>query len=200
MLNDIIKDIRVYLNDVERMEYKDEELITYCNDALEFIEDGLAQYQSSINLEHLEVTETPYEIPYSLLKIDKLERDGRDKLLYRERTVNVADGEYSLVGGNIYISEKDLPVDLYFHSKLQRFEGIQEDGVYTEELGIYYPLIGIVKQYALIKALNRLEYTSKDEEAKLAELSQALVEVIRRRDGLVGIDRNNGFSGGLCRR
>lgn len=199
MLDKLLTDIRVYLNDKDRMEYSDEELITYCNDALEFIEDGLAQNHSSINLEHIEVTETPFSIPYELLKIDKLEHEGRYKLLYRERTVHVQSGEYSVVGESIYVSPSDLPVSLYFHTKLKRFEGIKVNDKYAERLDIYYPLIAIIKNYALIKALNRLEYSAKDEEQKLADLYASLQEVIRKRDGLVGIERNQ-LTGGWCGR
>lgn len=176
----IIKEVRVYLQDKQSIEYDDEELLVYLNDALGFIASLLAENNSSITLSSIEYVSAPAALPDNFIKADKGEKDGT-KLVYKERTVNVAEDEISIVGDFVYFTP---PITFYYYKNFPKITK-------SDEVDIYSPLISFVKNYVIIKALNKLEYNTQQEQQQLVELANAILKICKHRDGLVSIKRTS---------
>lgn len=179
--DNIIQEARIYLQDKQSIEYEDEELLVYLNDALGFIASLLAENNSSINLSSIEYVSAPAALPDNFIKTDKGEKDGT-KLIYKERTVNVADNEISIVGDFVYFVP---PITFYYYKTFPKVTDL------TDEINIYSPLIEFIKSYIIIKALNKLEYNTQQEQQQLVELGNSILKTCKHRDGLVSIKRSN---------
>lgn len=176
-VQDIIDQARIYLNDKESIEYTDNELITYLNDGLGFMENILADNLSSITLSSVYLVSCPSKLPNDFLKVDKFEIDGKP-LYYEERTKNINDDEFSIIGDEIIITKPGM---FYYYKVYPRVSSVDD------YMDIYKPLETVLKEYMVIKALSRLEYNTQEEQAKLNDLMNTIITIAKKRDGLPSI-------------
>lgn len=177
----LFNEIRIYLNDSQRFEYTDDELMAYLNNGLEYIETLLAERQSSITLSTLEYVSAPSPLPDDFLTVNKVVSDKQ--LKYKERELNTADYEYSIIGNQIIIGT--LPATLYYFKTFDKVTDLADD------IDIYKPLIKVLRDYVIVRALNRLEYNTQVEYQQLERINSAILLIARARDGMLTITRYN---------
>ena len=186
-VDNLIKQIRTAINDVEELEFSDNELLMYINDSLDYICEILADNQSSINLVILDIIATSTVIPNDLLRINKV---GNGITNYKQiyNVDKVGSLEYSLLGNELIVST--IPCKLYYFKRLEHLaleENIDD---------MYSPIFPFIVEYSVIKAQSRLEYNLQLEEQKLQLLKDKVAKMISRRSGLPLITRYDGFLGG----
>ncbi len=176
----LFDEIRIYLNDRDKLEYTDDELMIYLNSGLEYMETLLAERRSSITLSTLDYVSTPALLPDDFLMVYKVVNNN-NQLTYKERELKTADYEYSIIGNQLILNT--IPSTLYYFKTFERVTSIDDD------IDIYTPLIRVLKDYIIVKALNRLEYNSQVEQQQLDKINTALLLIARARDGMLTITR-----------
>lgn len=187
-VTELISRIRTRVNDTDSLEFSDNEILIYINDALEFLENLLSENNSSIITNVMELMTSVTAYPDEVLRIIKIVYDKNIVLEKVSNDDDVKPGTFSVFNNEILINSEQIPCKLYYMKRLSKYDDV------GEEIDLYSPLLPYIEEYCIIKCLNRLEYNLVYEEQKLELLRQKVVTMIRHKDGYPYLKRYNKYS------
>lgn len=182
---ELITKIRIRVNDTDSLEFSDDEILGYINEALKYIENILSENNSSIISTTLDLDTSATVFPADVLRIIKILNSNKKELTRVYDTDEVKENEFTVFNNEIIIG--DVPCKLYYMQTLERYDST------ADEVNVFVPLIEYIIDYVIIKCLSRLDYNLTIEEQKLQILQQNIITMIRHRDGFPLIKRKNDY-------
>jgi len=162
-VNDFISHIRRMVSDVVKIEYTDEEILEYLNDALNGILQTLVARRAQVLIKKITVSSFPYQLPERFLGIYTI-TDGKGN---EARLIDPVDAEtassfsYYLLDGYLYVKPDDVEeVTLYYYERPVLTQ-------LTDSIPFYY-IIGSGLKYLVAKMLYIKQEMRTPEETNLA--------------------------------
>lgn len=181
-VSDLIAKIRRRINDCHAAEFGDDELISYLNEGLSYLELTLAADKIPFNVRKIEAVSSQALLPKDLIAIYKVTHNGGE--IFVKAPYGSEKGRYYIMENIIYLPF--IPSDIYYCASFPRLS-------ITGEIEIYPPLIQYLYEFAVIKALGRIEFDTRYEENALAALTANIKKVMLNKDGAYKLGRFRGY-------
>ena len=203
-INNLIKKIRIKINDTSAFEFSDDELLSYIHNGLSSLEMILLsnRVKFNITLLHSPLNTCPVPItkltgyqfpllhsplntcpvPDDLLEIHKIIIDNMIIPLKNEYDNNFG---YFILNNSIVLPNHNA--DIYYIKEFDRY------GV-DDEINLPSSYIDYLYLYTVIKALSRLEFNMDKEEKELLQLSNMIIKTTLSKYGSYPLQRDNRFA------
>ena len=176
-VEDIIREARYQLNDTDKVEFSDGELLSYLNQALRYINNFGINFNSRLFLKRANLT---LSNGVALLPSDFI----------REKSVKV--GSITLKSGKDYSIIGDEIFSKYDNITLEYFYQIKQLSSLAENIPLKDIVVNVLKQIVIYLALNRTNINAKLE-VQLGELYKSELESIFKLYGNTKLDRKLPF-------
>ena len=175
---DIIREARYQLNDTDKIEFSDAELLSYINQALRYINEIGINLNSNLLLKRADLTLTDgvASLPSDFI---------REKVVRAGKTALQSNRDYQIIGDKIYSDYENLTVEYFYQFPLliSVSDILPVKDVFTD----------VIKQIVIFLALNRTNVNAKLE-VQLSELYKAELERIFKMYGHTRLYRKPPFA------
>jgi len=170
-VEEFLNQVRYQINDTDKAEYSDTELINYVNDALRFISNELIRLSSPILLKYttLSLTDGAADLPSDFVREEGV-LDSQGNLLKSYPAIKPADQYgYKIIGDKIYSNNTSL--DLFYYA-LFPFVASLDD-----EIPVPAYMVNLLKEIVIFLALNRNEFSLNVEQELLKAFGAQIYEI-----------------------
>lgn len=185
LVDDVISECRRILNDVDKLEFSDEELLQYLNNSLDIIENILLNKNSSILLDKLTLISNITTLPLDLLRIETIYKPSTKVILRPTNNVELSSSkEYLVFGNKLEILEP--PCILIYSKRFKRYN-------MSEEIEYDYFFNNCIKDYVVASAKSRiLDYVDL-EKTVINDMTALISRYVYSRDGLPKLKRYDDY-------
>lgn len=181
-MQNLITKIRIKINDTSSFEFEDSEILSYIDEGLSMLEIILLSNKVPFNITQLSSITSICPVPNDALEIYKIIYDKREIPL--KDITDISYGYYIL---NNSIILPCTNAEIYYIKEFERYN-IDDDILLPN---IY---IGYLYNFAVIKALSRLEYNMENEKNELMQLSSIIVKTALNKKSVYQLKRYNGYT------
>jgi hypothetical protein len=173
-VKDFFEEVRFTINDVEKLEYTDNELLTYLNQAQDYIVNTCInhQYNRFLKTATLNTDTTSGQALPDDFVIEQSVYAGERELTPLTPDAVIKDGEpyYKIVGDKIYAGLSPITLTYYYHP--ERYTSYEQD--------LQLPRIfnNLLKEIVVFLALNRNEFNTSVEQQLAVLFEQKLLSLI----------------------
>lgn len=160
----LIKKIRIKINDTSSFEFGDDELLSYTHEGLSMLEALLLSKKVPFNVAYLSTSASICPMPCDMLDIYKIMSGEKEVPL---KDVTDFSFGYYILNNNIILPCANA--EIYYIKEFERFnidDEIALPNIYTD----------YIYNFAVIKALSRLEYNMENEKNELMQISSLIVQ------------------------
>jgi len=173
-VQEFLDQVRYQINDTDKVEYTDQELINYTNEALSWLGAELARYGAPqvLKFTTLVLTNGEADLPSDFLfESGVLGPDG--SLLKSVPPVQPADQySYKIIGNKIYSNNTSL--DLFYFASFPFVSAL------TDLIPVFDQAVNLLREIVIFLALNRNEFNTSIEQALMKEFGVQVLELVRQ--------------------
>lgn len=178
----LITKIRIKINDTASFEFQDSELLSYSHEGLSMLETLLLSKRITFNISYLLSSSSVCPLPYDMLEIHKIIKDKKEIPL--KDVTDFAFGYY-ILNNNIILPCTN--VEIYYIKEFDRFN-------INDNITLPHIYIDYICNFAVIKALSRLEYNMENEKNDLIKLSGLIVQKEMNKKSIYQLKRYNRYA------
>jgi len=185
-VQELFEGVRYQINDVDKVEYSDEELISYLNEAISFLNNLLIDNLSPllIKTDELFLVQGSSSLPEDFY-LEKAVLDNQGNLL---RSVSVGapltKDSYYIAGREIFSGNSRIT--LYYYSVYPQISAL------TDTIQVHPVFLNLLKQMVIFLALNRNEFNLSIEQALMERFAQQALS-LSNKIGAANIERQMPF-------
>jgi len=151
-VEEFLNQVRYQINDTDKVEYSDAELISYINEGLRFISNELIRLSSSLLLKkvNLELTNGEVSLPNDFVKEEAVLNSQGYVLKSYPYAKSIDQYGYKIIGNKLYSDNTEIT--LFYYAPYSFVSTL------NDEISIPDYLLNLLKEIVVFLALNRNEY------------------------------------------
>jgi len=172
-VEELLTQVRYQINDTDKVEYTDTELIGYVNDGLDFISKELIRLSSPVLLKYttLSLTDGAADLPNDFVREEGV-LDSQGNLLKSYPPIKPVDQYgYKIIGSKLY--SNNTSVDLFYYAFYPKVSAL------TDTIPIPDYMVQLLKEIVIFLALNRNEFSLNVEQELLKVFASQVYDIAK---------------------
>jgi len=172
-VEELLNYVRYQINDTDKVEYTDAELIGYVNDGLRFISNELIRLSSPILLKYttLSLTDGVADLPSDFVREEGV-LDSQGNPLESYPPIKPVDQYgYKIIGNKLYSNNES--VDLFYYAPYSTVSAL------TDTIPVPDYMVQLLKEIVIFLALNRNEFSLNVEQELLKVFANQIYEIAK---------------------
>ncbi len=180
-MKELINKIRIKINDTSSFEFSDNELISYINDGITYLENVMVLNKVKFNISLLTTSLSVCPVPEDMLAIYKVISYGKEIPL---KEVYSKEAGYYILNNNIILPYADA--EIYYIKEYERV-------TINDKINLPKIFINYLYLYTISKALSRLEFNMEAEEKEMLNIINIIVKNMLHQNGSHTLNRYNEY-------
>jgi len=172
-VEELLTQVRYQINDTDKVEYTDAELIGYVNDGLDFISKELIRLSSPVLLKYttLSLTDGAADLPSDFVREEGVLDSQGNPLKSCPPIKPVDQYGYKIIGNKLY--SNNTSVDLFYYAFYPKVSAL------TDTIPIPDYMVQLLKEIVIFLALNRNEFSLNVEQELLKVFASQVYDIAK---------------------